>query len=77
MMHLKDEGIALIEEGYRKRIISDIEDAFGREKLRIPAAFLAILTKWGIMDSSGALDGGFLEDLLSRPIEELEAKELS
>lgn len=74
MMHLKDEGIALIEEGYRKRIIPDIEDAFGREKPRIPAAFLAVLTKWGIMDSSGALDSGFLEDLLSRPIEELEAK---
>lgn len=74
MMYLKDEGIALIEEKYKERIIPDIKGAFDREKSGFQASFLATLTKWDILTSSGTLNDSFLEDLLSRPIEELADK---
>lgn len=74
MMYLKDEGIAIIEEDYRQKIIPNIKKAFHREKPDFPAAFVAALTKGNILDGSGALDGSFLDALLSRPIEELAYK---
>lgn len=74
MMYLKDEGIALIKETYKGKIMSDIERAFDREKSGFSAGFTAALAKWGILDGSGALDNGFLEELLSWPIEKLADK---
>nr|WP_300808368.1 HNH endonuclease domain-containing protein [uncultured Acetatifactor sp.] len=74
MMYLKDKGIALIEEDYRKRIIPDIKKAFVQESPGFPPDFLVALAKSGILASSGALDDSFLDALLSRPIEELAAK---
>lgn len=74
MMYLKDEGIALIKKDYLGEMIPDIKRAFDREKPGFPVGFTAALTKWGIMDSGGALDDSFLNTLLSRPIEELADK---
>lgn len=71
MMYLKDTGIALIEEVYKERMIPAIKGAFDREKSGFPACFLATLTKWNILTGGGTLNDSFLEDLLSRPIEEL------
>lgn len=74
MMYLKDEGIAFIEENYRERIIPDINRAFDWEKSGFPPDFLTILTKWGILTSSGDLNDSFLKDLLAQPIEKLADK---
>lgn len=74
MMYLKDEGIALIEESYKKRISPYIKGEFDREKSGFPADFLATLSKWDILTSSGTLNDSFLEDLLSWPIEKLADK---
>lgn len=70
-MYLKNEGIAFIEEGYKKKIIPDIKEAFKREKSSFSVDFLTALTKGSILDSCGTLNDGFLEDLLTQPLEEL------
>ena len=49
MMYLKDKGIALIEEDYRKRIIPDIKKAFVQESPGFPPDFLVALAKSGIL----------------------------